>query len=244
MYFLKRIFGFIWALWGAFWFMVIIIPFTLLYAVVLGIWGKKYSMYCVWINCRVLVPVILKLCLIRVKIHGAEKIDKKRTYVFVANHLTQMDILTTAYAVPKPIRFLAKMETRHIPFFGYMVKMLAIVVDRKSKESRDKAYRYMADAIGKGECLFIYPEGTRNRTPEPVKEFKDGAFRVAVMAQAPIAVQTLVGMLKVNPPQGLQLYPGTVEVFWSEPFETQGTSMEYVSVLKEKVKNEMLKHLS
>lgn len=240
---MKRIFSFIWALWGAFWFLLIVAPLTIVYALIIIIGGKKYSMNCVWFNCHVVSPLLLKLMLIKLKVFGKEKLDAKTTYVYVANHNSQIDIMACASAVPNSIRFLAKAETKYIPFFGFMVKMLGIVVDRQSKESREKSYQQMADALLKGESLFLYPEGTRNRTKEKLKEFKDGAFRVAIMAQVPIAVQTLTGAREVNPPEGLQLYPGTVEVHWSEPIETRGMTMADVPLLKEKVRNEMLKHL-
>lgn len=225
------------------WFLLVVTIFTILYSIILGVGGKKYSMLCVWINCHYLSPFLLAVCGIRLKVHGLEKIDKKATYVFVGNHLSQIDILTTAAALPKPIRFLAKMETKYIPVFGYMVKMLGIRVDRKSKESREKSYLYMAAALAKGESLFLYPEGTRNRTKEKLKEFKDGAFRVAIMAQVPVAVQTLVGTREVNSPEGIQLYPGKVEVHWSEPIQTRGMTLEDVPVLRERVRAEMLKNL-
>ena len=244
MYLLKRAFGFVWALWAGFWFMFVVILFTPVYAVVLGIFGKKYSMKCVWINCHYLSPFLLGVSLIRIKVFGKEKVSANRSYVFVANHLSQVDIIASASTVPQPIRFLAKSETKNIPVFGYMVKMLGIVVDRQSKESREKSVMYMAEELRKGHCLFLYPEGTRNRTDQPLKEFKDGAFRVAIMAQVPIVVQTLVGTKKVNDPEGLvQLYPGTVEVHFSEPIETKGMTANDVERLKERVKAEMLSHL-
>ena len=164
--------------------------------------------------------------------------------MFVANHASQVDIIASASAMPQPIRFLAKAEIKHIPVFGYMVKMLAIMVDRKSKESREKSVQYMVDELKKGNSLFIYPEGTRNRTDQPLKEFKDGAFRVAILAGVPIVVQTLVGAKEVNDPEGLQLYPGKVDVYFSEPFETKNMTVNDVPVLKERVKAEMLKHLT
>ena len=148
--------------------MVVIFVLTLIYMFVLGIFGKRYSMACVWVNCRVASPLILTLIGVRVKVTGKEKIDTSRTYVVVGNHTSQLDILCTAIACVQPIRFLAKAETKYIPIFGYMVKMLGIVVDRKSKESREKSYRYMIEAVKKGETLFLYPEGTRNRTNESV----------------------------------------------------------------------------
>ncbi|MCW5908376.1 MAG: 1-acyl-sn-glycerol-3-phosphate acyltransferase [Chitinophagales bacterium] len=243
MQFLINVFGFLWAVWGFAWFLLVVALFTIIYAVVLGIFGRKYAMQCVWINCRYLSPFLLRINGIRLKVNGTEKIDAKRTYVFVANHRAQLDIIAGASALPQPVKFLAKAEVKYIPFFGYMVKMLAIIVDRKSKESREKSYRYMVEALHKGESLFIYPEGTRNRTNEPLKEFKDGAFKVAIMAQVPIAVQTLIGTRELNDPRGWSLFPGTVEVHWSTPIETKGMTTEDVPKLKEIVRVEMMKYL-
>ena len=240
---LKRTFGIIWACWTGFWFMLVVIIFTPIYAIVLGLFGKKYSMKCVWINVHYLSPFLLAVSLIRIKVFGKQNIDPKRAYVYVANHLAQVDIITSGSAVPQPIRFLAKAEIKNIPIFGYMVKMLAIMVDRKSRESREKSVQYMIEELRKGNSIFLYVEGTRNRTDQPLKEFKDGAFRVAIMAQVPIAVQTLIGTKEVNSPEGLQLYPGKVEVYYGEPIETTGMTINDVPALKERVKVEMLKHL-
>ena len=243
MHILKRIFGFFWALWAGFWFMVVVIIFTPAYAIVLGIFGKKYSMKCGWVNCHYLSPFLLAMSLIRIKVHGKERIKPDKTYVFVANHLSQIDIISGTAVLPQPIRFLAKAEIKKIPFFGYMVKMLGIFVDRKSKESREKSVRYMVNELAQGNSLFLYPEGTRNRTDQPLKEFKDGAFRVAIDAQVPIAVQTLVGTKELNDPRGLQLYPGTVEVYFGEPIETKGMTLDDLPALKARVIAEMMSHL-
>ena len=240
----KRIFGFLWALWAGFWFMFVVSLFTPVYAVVLGIFGKKYSMKCVWINCHYLSPFLIAVSLIRLRVFGKEKIAANRSYVFVANHLAQVDIIASASAMPQPIRFLAKAEIKKIPVFGYMVRMLAIMVDRQSKAIREKSVQYMIEELKKGNSLFLYPEGTRNRTDQPLKEFKDGAFRVAILAQVPVAVQTLVGTKKINDPQGLlQLYPGKVDVYFGDPIETKGMTLADLEPLKERVKAEMMSHL-
>jgi 1-acyl-sn-glycerol-3-phosphate acyltransferase len=241
---LIKIFGFLWALWGCFWFMVIVIPFTNAYAILFLFTGKKYVRTCIWINCHYLCSLLLKLCLIRLEIYGKEKMDPARTYVYVANHIAQFDVPVSGASVPHPVSFLAKSEIKMIPFFGYMTKMLAIMVDRKNAESRVKSLKYMIQELHKGYSIFIYPEGTRNRTGQPLKEFKDGAFKTAISAQIPIAVQTLVGTKEINNPKGLQLYPGTVKVYWSEPIETTGMTLDDMPALIERVKNEMLKHLS
>ena len=240
---LKQVFSFFWALCGCFWFMAVVIPFTILYAILFLFTGKKYVRECIWINCHYLCPFLLKMYLIRLEVFGKEKIDPKKTYVIVANHLSQVDILVTAASVPHPVRFLAKAEIKYIPFFGYMTKMLAIMVDRKNKESREKSLRYMVADLHKGNSIFLYPEGTRNRTSHPLKEFKDGAFKIAIAAQIPIAVQTIVGAKKVNNPNGLQLFPGKIKVHWSEPIKTKGMTLDDMPALIEKVRGEMKKHL-
>lgn len=240
----KTVFGFIWAIWCSFWFMISMAILTPIYAVILGIGGRKYAMSCIWFNYKYVSRFLLFMFLVRIKIYGREKIDPKKTYVVVANHVAQLDIVAGAAATPQPAKFLAKSEILRVPFFGYMTKMLAIVVERGKKESREKSFRYMVDALKRGESLFIYPEGTRNRTEQPLKEFKDGAFRVAIMAQVPMAVHTLVGTKELNNPNGFQIFPGTVKVYWSNPIETAGMTLNDLPRLKEMVRNEMMQHLA
>ncbi len=240
---LKSIFSFFWALWGCFWFAVVVTIFTILYALLFTFTGKKYLRQCIWMNCHYLCPFLLKVCFIRLKVHGLEHISSTQPYVVVANHCAQIDILISGASVNQPVRFLAKSEIKNIPFFGYMTKMLAIMVDRNSKESREKSVQYLREELAKGFSLLIYPEGTRNRTDQPLKEFKDGAFRIAIETQMPIAVQTIVGATQLNNPKGLQLFPGTVSVYWSNPIETKGMSLDDLATLKQRVQNEMLKYL-
>lgn len=240
---IKSVFGFLWAIWGALWFLILTAILTFAYAIILSIGGRKYTNACIWFNFRYLSTTLLILYLIRVKVFGREKIDPKKSYVIVANHNAQIDIVAGTNAMPLPAKFLAKSEIKYIPFFGYMTKMLAIMVDRKNKESREKSFRYMIDCLKKGESIIIYPEGTRNRTEQPLKEFKDGAFRVAILAQVPVAVQTLTGTKALNDPNRIHLLPGTIEIHWSDPIETKGMTLSDMPALKEKVKNEMLKHL-
>lgn len=240
---IKYILRTLWALWAAFWFLLVVFIFTPIYAIILGIFGRKYAINLVWINCHYLSPFILAMCLVRYRVHGKGNIDPKATYVHVANHTSALDILLTAAAMPQPMKFLAKMEIKKIPMFGYMTQMLAIMVDRKNEESRKKSLIYMVNELKQGNSILLYPEGTRNRTDKPIKEFKDGAFRTAIMAQIPIAVQTIVGAKELNPPQGLQVAPGVVDIYWGKPIPTTGMTMDDVEPLKEMVRQEMLLHL-
>lgn len=240
---LKTVFGFCWALWGGFWFMLIIATFTVIYAILFFFTGKRYVRACIWINCRYLANAHRMLSGVRRTIHGREHIDPTKAYVFVANHTTQYDTIVAATCVPHAVSFIAKSELKRIPFFGAMVSMLAFPVDRKDKASREQSYRFMADELERGHSLFLFPEGTRNRTCEPLIEFKNGAFKTAIMSQTPIAVLTMVGMRRINEAKGLQLFPGHVDAYFSKTIDTKGMTLDDVESLKDKVRAEMLRHL-
>jgi 1-acyl-sn-glycerol-3-phosphate acyltransferase len=224
--------------------MLVITPLTIGYSIVLAIGGKKYAKKCIWVNCHYASPLLLKLFGVKLVVHNPERVNSDKTYVFVSNHGTHIDVLANASACPLPPKFLAKSELKNFPIFGFMVSMLAILVDRKSKESRDKSMRYMVQELTAGNSIFLYPEGTRNRTPQPLKEFKDGAFRAAILAQIPIAIQTIVGARSLNKQGGLHLKPGTVHVYWGKPIETKGLTIEDLPALRELVRNEMIGHLT
>ena len=158
------------------------------------------------------------------------------SYVVVSNHQTMMDIPANVIGSPNEIlfKFLGKQEADRIPFFGYLINRLCILVDRKSETSRKNSYLKMKSEMDKGYSIIIYPEGTRNRTKKPLKEFYDGAFRLAIEMQKPLVVNTLVGIRELNPPTGFFTYlPGTIESHWEEPISTKGMTMDDIPKLKE-----------
>lgn len=240
---LKSVFGFLWALWSGVWFMLIVTVFTPMIALVLLVSGQKYVRACIWFCCRYLCTAHTFISLVFRRVHGKEHIDTKRTYVFVANHRALYDTLIAGSTVPHAASFLAKGELLKVPFFGYLIKKLAMPVDRKSKESRERSVRHLVASLQKGLSIFVFPEGTRNRTTDPLIAFRDGAFAMAIRAQVPILVQTIVGMAAVNAPQGVRLLPGVIDVYWSKPIETTGLTLADLESLKQRVRDEMLAHL-
>jgi 1-acyl-sn-glycerol-3-phosphate acyltransferase len=102
----------------------------------------------------------------------------------------------------------------------------------------------MIKSINEHISVFLYPEGTRNKTHDPLINFHDGAFRLAIKTQQPIAVLTITDSDKVLPPLGLPLvYPGIIHGEWSPPVETTGMTDDDVPALKEKVRAIMIKIL-
>lgn len=174
-----------------------------------------------------------------------EFIKPGQSYVFVCNHRSQLDIPLFARACVNTFRFLSKEEVTKIPLIGYVVKRLYITVDRKNKEDRAKSFIKMQDSLLKEKIsMVIFPEGTRNRTSEPLIDFKDGAFRLAIDTQLPIAVLTILNSAEFSPANKfMQLKPGTLKAIWTEPISTINMTPEDVPRLKEQVKQRILEVL-
>jgi 1-acyl-sn-glycerol-3-phosphate acyltransferase len=178
--------------------------------------------------------MLFPIFFIRIKTKNKHFIDRKRTYVFVGNHRSQLDVPAYAQACPITIKFLAKEELTKIPLMGYIIRNLYITVNRKSAEDRKRSTDKMLESLSSGVSIFLCPEGTRNKTNEPLLPFKDGAFRVAIASQLPLAVLTVKNTDKLlSPIRPVELSPGTIECIWSRPIETKGMTDKDMPRLKE-----------
>jgi 1-acyl-sn-glycerol-3-phosphate acyltransferase len=114
-------------------------------------------------------------------------IDKNRHYVFVANHISYIDIPLIFQGIRNnSFRVLGKIEMSKIPVFGLLYKLAVVLIDRSSPQSRANSILQLQKVLNQNISIFIFPEGTFNETGEPLKSFYDGAFRIAIETQTPI----------------------------------------------------------
>jgi 1-acyl-sn-glycerol-3-phosphate acyltransferase len=148
---------------------------------------------------RVWMSVFLPLsgCPLRVK--GKEKFAKGETYIVVSNHNALLDVPVTTPFIPGGNKTIAKIEMARIPIFGLMYSTGSVLVDRKSESSRRESFSKMKEALDMGLHMCIYPEGTRNKTSDPLKSFHDGAFRLALSTGKAIIPALIFNSRKVMP---------------------------------------------
>lgn len=185
---------------------------------------------------RIWMAVWLPLAGIRLVIKGREKFVKGENYVVVCNHNSFMDVPVTSPGIPGANKTIAKIEMAKIPLFGLIYRRGSVLVDRKSEESRLKSYAYMKRVLDMGLHMCIYPEGTRNKTANPLKEFKDGAFRLAIETQKAVIPAVLFNTKKVLPQQKVFFFwPSKIEMHFLDPVETKDLQMNDVKQLKENI---------
>lgn len=162
--------------------------------------------------------------------------DENRQYIFVANHISYMDIPPIMLSINQPLRILAKFEMSKIPIFGYMYKCATIMVDRRDAERRARSIRLMKSVLNKHISIFIFPEGTFNETGKPLKEFFDGAFRIAIETQTPIKPLLFIDTLdRLHYKSIFSFTPGICRTIFLQEIPVDGLQLNDVTTLKNKV---------
>lgn len=162
--------------------------------------------------------------------------DPHHACIFVANHISYMDIPAVVKALNQPIRILGKSEMAKVPVFGYIYSRAAVMVDRSSAENRAKSVKILKSVLKKGISIMIYPEGTFNLTDQPLKEFYDGAFRIAIETGTPIKPLILPDTLaRLHYRSIFSLTPGSMRAIFMEEVPVEGLTLADTQRLKEKV---------
>lgn len=166
--------------------------------------------------------------------------DRNRQYIFVANHISYMDIPPIVRIAHQPIRVLGKYEMVRIPVFGWIYRAAVILVDRSDSATRAKSVRALKAALKHHISIFIFPEGTFNETPAPLKDFYDGAFRIAIETATPIKPVLFVDTHERMHYRGIfELTPGINRVVFLEEIPVEDLKMSDIGLLKKRVYNLM-----
>lgn len=235
MKFIKNIVAAIFAIWALFWFV-----FTMLLILVptwiLGFVKEPRRTYIFIDLSRIWMGVFLPLAGIRLRIIGTEHFAPGQNYVVVCNHNSFMDVPVTSPGIPGGNKTIAKIEMARIPLFGIVYRRGSVLVDRKSEESRLHSYANMKDVLAMGLHMCIYPEGTRNRTGKPLKDFKEGAFRLAIETGKPVIPAVLFNTARVLPPnRSFYFWPGTIYMQFLPPVSVEGLQVEDAPKLRQQV---------
>lgn len=176
---------------------------------------------------RLWMRVWLPLVGCPLKVKGQEHFKKGTAYIVTCNHNSFMDVPLSCPFIPGPNKTIAKSSFVKVPLFGFYYMKGSVLVNRKSDESRRSSYEKMKAVLKKGMHMSIYPEGTRNRTDEPLKKFHDGAFRLAVETGAPIIPCVIFNTKKVLPAgKGFWFSPHRLTMHFLPPIEAGGKSTE------------------
>ena len=168
------------------------------------------------------------------KIIRNQKPEPKKSYMFIANHTSMVDIMLMLVSVKNPFVFVGKKELAKIPLFGFFYKRTCILVDRSSVKSRQAVFLRAQKRLKQGLSICIFPEGGVPEEHVVLDSFKDGAFRLAINHQIPIVPMTFYDNKKRFSYTFFSGGPGRMRARIHEFLSTEGLTIEDTKALNEK----------
>jgi 1-acyl-sn-glycerol-3-phosphate acyltransferase len=216
MNFIKNILGRVFAFWA-----LLVFAISLLF-IAIPVWlisfkrePKKtisiFKIFIVWMKAFFVLTGVKRI------FKGKEHFKKGENYIVICNHRSFMDVPLSSPGIPGANKTIAKAGMAKIPLFGLIYKSGSVLVDRKSEQSRKASYTKMKEVLQMGLHMCLYPEGTRNKTNEPLQRFHDGAFKLAVETQKQI-IPAVIFYTNIVLPRNKTFYfwPHKVEMHFLE----------------------------
>ena len=168
---------------------------------------------------------------------NAEQHSPGHPVIFVFNHISYVDIPVLLKALRRfHFRILGKMEMSKVPVFGFIYRSAVVMVDRSSAGNRAKSVAKLKETLKTNISIVIAPEGTFNETGRPLKEFYDGAFRIALETQTPVVPIVFPDNYQRLHPSGIFTFtPGRARAIFLPEIDVSEFDASDISGLKEHV---------
>jgi 1-acyl-sn-glycerol-3-phosphate acyltransferase len=163
----------------------------------------------------------VRLTGVRVETVGLDRLDPALSYIFMSNHVSNLDPPILIPLIPKRTSVMVKKELFSYPILGRAMRMGSLVpVDRGNRDAGIAAVKAAKEVVQQGLNMTIFIEGKRSFDGK-LLPFKKGPFYLAMECGVPVVPVTIVGTHYVMPKTRFAIKPGTVKVIFHPPIEPE-----------------------
>ena len=161
---------------------------------------------------------------VKVKRVGLDRIDPAGTYIFMSNHVSNLDPPILVPLIPGRTSVLAKREIWKIPIVNKALDLAEIVpVERSNRDAAINSIRRASEVMKHHINMTIYPEGTRSPDGR-LLPFKKGPFHLALETGFPIVPVTILGTEEMMPKGSYIAKSGTATLVFHPPIDPKQVS--------------------
>jgi len=161
---------------------------------------------------------VIRLAGTKVIAIGEENIPTDTAVLYVGNHRSFFDIVLTYVRVPRPTGYVSKKEMDKWPLLNVWMRYLhCLFLDRENIKEGLKTILTAVEKVKNGISICIFPEGTRNKTPDTFLPFHEGSFKIAEKGNVPIIPMTIVNSAAIFEDQFPKIKPTTVVIEYGKP---------------------------
>ena len=154
---------------------------------------------------------------VRIKTVGLDHLDPGGTYIFMSNHVSNLDPPILCPIIPGRTSVLAKKVIWRIPILGRALDLAEIVpVERENREAAIRSIRRAGEVMRHHIHMTLYPEGTRSPDGK-MRPFKKGPFHLAAETGFPIVPVTILGTFEMMPKGSNFVRGGTATLIFHAP---------------------------
>ena len=200
-----------------FWAICILLvgPLLVLYSVLTGNADPMYYIACALGRFGVLLVGV------KIVLRGLEHLEPGRNYIFMSNHVSNLDPPILIPSIPGRCSVLVKKELFRTPVLGTGMRLAELVpVDRSDRDAAIASVQNAITVLRKGLHIVIYPEGTRSEDGR-LLPFKKGPFHLAMDSGVSVVPVTILGTYESWPKHRFALRPGTAVVLFHPPLRPQ-----------------------
>lgn len=166
-----------------------------------------------------LVRAAMWIAGVKVVTEGRETLDRSQSYIFMCNHVSNLDPPIVVPVLPGRTTILVKKELFKVPILGWAMRMASLVpVDRSNRDAAIASLGKASEVMKAGLHMTIFPEGTRS-TDGRLLPFKKGPFHLALDTGISIVPVTVLGSLPMMPKGRVRIQPGTARVVFHAPID-------------------------
>ena len=174
---------------------------------------------------------------VKVEIRGYENLDPHGTYIFMSNHVSNLDPPIIIPRLPSRTSVLVKKELFRVPILGPAMRLASLVpVDRSNREAAIASVQAGVAVLKTGIHMTVFPEGTRSPDGK-LLPFKKGPFYLATDSGIPIVPVTISGTAKLMPKGAAIIRPGNAVVTFHPLIDPQRfeTKEELIEAVREAI---------
>ena len=172
----------------------------------------------------------------RAEIIGRENMPMDGGIILAANHTSNFDPPLLAAFLQRPVSYMAKQELFDVPIFGRVITGCHAFPVKRGAADRG-AIKTAIKVIKMGNCLGLFPEGTRSKDGA-IRKPEAGIALIAAMTAAPVVPAALIGTDKIF--QKGSCFP-KLRVVYGKPiiFEGKHNNKEDLQVFSQKIMDEI-----
>jgi 1-acyl-sn-glycerol-3-phosphate acyltransferase len=165
--------------------------------------------------------LVFMLSFIPVERNLNESYDKNKSYIFMANHTSLVDVPLMGAYLPVFANALEAHSHFKWPLYRHLIKAYGqIPINRSSVQKSVRSFELASQKVNQGTSIIVFPEGHRTRDGK-LRSFKKLPFTMAKQTHADIIPIGIKGMWEVCGGESFFLYPGKLHMNFGEAISHQ-----------------------